>query len=85
MPDPLVVSASGWMQVRQRAKQGGVELPLIISDHADWNDILRTIQEVKATQVWITHGREDALIHACRQMGLDAKALSLIGYEDETE
>ena len=85
LPDPLVVSASGWMQVRQRAKQGGVELPLIISDHADWNDILRTIQEVKATQVWITHGREDALIHACRQMGLDAKALSLIGYEDETE
>ena len=61
------------------------ELPLIISDHADWNDILRTIKEVKATQVWITHGREDALIHACRQMGLDAKALSLIGYEDETE
>ncbi len=85
LPDPLVVSASGWMQVRQRAKQGGVELPLIISDHADWNDILRTIQEVKATQVWITHGREDALIHACSKMGLDAKALSLIGYEDETE
>ena len=54
--------ASGWMSVKQRAKQSLVELPLIISDHADWNDILRTIQEVKATQVWITHGREDALI-----------------------
>ena len=83
--DPLVVSASGWMQVRQRAKQGGVELPLVISDHADWNDILRTIQEVKATEIWVTHGREDALIHACSKMGLSAKALSLIGYEDESE
>ena len=83
--DPLVVSASGWMQVRQRAKQGGVELPLVISDHADWNDILRTIKEVNASEIWVTHGREDALIHACSQMGLSAKALSLIGYEDESE
>jgi len=83
--DPLIVSASGWMQVRQRAKQGGVELPLVISDHADWNDILRTIKEVEASEVWVTHGREDAIIHACTQMGLAAKALSLIGYEDESE
>ena len=85
LSDPLVVSASGWMQVRQRAKQGGVELPLVISDHADWNDILRTIKEVNASEIWVTHGREDALIHACSQMGLPAKALSLIGYEDESE
>ena len=85
LSDPLVVSASGWMQVRQRAKQGGVELPLVISDHADWNDILRTIKEVNASEIWVTHGREDALIHACHQMGLSAKALSLIGYEDESE
>ena len=85
LSDPLVVSASGWMQVRQRAKQGGVELPLVISDHADWIDILRTIKEVNASEIWVTHGREDALIHACSQMGLSAKALSLIGYEDESE
>ena len=85
LSDPLVVSASGWMQVRQRAKQGGVELPLVISDHADWNDILRTIKEVNASEIWVTHGREDALIHACSQMGLSVKALSLIGYEDESE
>jgi putative mRNA 3-end processing factor len=85
LSDPLVVSASGWMQVRQRAKQGGVELPLVISDHADWNDILRTIKEVNASEIWVTHGIEDALIHACSQMGLSAKALSLIGYEDESE
>ena len=85
LSDPLVVSASGWMQVKQRAKQGGVELPLVISDHADWNDILRTIKEVNASEIWVTHGREDALIHACSQMGLSAKALSLIGYEDESE
>ena len=32
--DPLVAFASGWMQVRARARQRGVELPLVISDHA---------------------------------------------------
>ena len=31
--------ASGWMRVRQRAKSRGVELPLVISDHADWNEL----------------------------------------------
>jgi putative mRNA 3-end processing factor len=34
LPDPLVAMASGWMRVRQRAKARGVELPLVISDHA---------------------------------------------------
>src|ERR1700712_1898980 len=30
-PDPVVCFASGWMRVRARARQGGVELPLILS------------------------------------------------------
>ena len=34
-PDPVGAFASGWMQIRARAKQRGVELPLVISDHAD--------------------------------------------------
>ena len=84
LPDPLVSFASGWMQVRQRAKQRGVELPLILSDHADWADLLRTIQEINPKLVWVTHGREDALVHACQIMGIDARALSLIGYDEDS-
>lgn len=80
--DPLICFASGWMQVRQRAKQRGVELPLILSDHADWNDLLETIEQIHPKQVWVTHGREDALIHACAQRGISAKALSLVGYDE---
>ena len=37
--DPVSCFASGWMRIRQRAKQGGVELPLVISDHADWDEL----------------------------------------------
>ena len=40
--DPVHVNASGWMRIRARARQSGAELPLIISDHADWPDLQRT-------------------------------------------
>ncbi|MBW7947582.1 MAG: ligase-associated DNA damage response exonuclease, partial [Sphingomonadaceae bacterium] len=35
-PDPVSAFASGWMRIRQRVRQRGVELPLIVSDHCDW-------------------------------------------------
>jgi putative mRNA 3-end processing factor len=83
LPDPVVCLASGWMRVKQRAKQRGVELPLVLSDHADWDELLATMEEVAAPEVWITHGREEALAHAAAQRGIRARALALVGYEDE--
>lgn len=83
--DPLVGFASGWMRVRGRARQRGVELPLVISDHAGWPELLATIEEVEAAEVWVTHGREDALVHAVEKMGRKARALALVGREDEAE
>jgi putative mRNA 3-end processing factor len=75
--------ASGWMRIRQRAKAGGVELPLVISDHADWDDLLSTIRETGAPEVWVTHGNEEALILACAKLQIRARALRLVGYGDE--
>ncbi len=87
LEDPVVALASGWMRVRQRAKSRGVELPLVISDHADWNELNTTLDEVGAPEVWVTHGREEALIHAAAGRGIRGRALRLVGYgeEDETE
>lgn len=84
-PDPVTAFASGWMRVRARAKQGGVELPLVISDHADWDELGRTIVDTGAGEVWVTHGQEDALVHWCGTKGLKAKPLRLVGYGDEGE
>lgn len=81
--DPVTAFASGWMRVRARARQAGVELPLIISDHADWDELISTLEELSPGEVWVTHGREDALVHAATQMGMKAKPLSLVGYDDE--
>ena len=84
-PDPIIGMASGWMTVKQRAKQRGVNLPLILSDHADWNDILKTIEQVSPKEVWVTHGSEEALIYECEKRNLTAKALSLVGYESDND
>jgi putative mRNA 3-end processing factor len=81
--DPVIARASGWMRVRQRAKMAGVELPMIISDHADWDDLLRTIAETRAPEIWVTHGSEEALIHALSLRQIRGRALRLLGYEDE--
>lgn len=85
IPDPVVTLASGWMSVRQRAKQRGVELPLVISDHADWDELNTTIAEVAAPEIWVTHGREEALVHYQSGLGVRARALALVGYEDDEE
>jgi putative mRNA 3-end processing factor len=85
MPDPVLAMASGWMSVKQRARQSLVELPLVISDHADWNELQETIADTGAGTVWVTHGREDALVYQCRQQGLTAEPLNIQGYEDEGE
>jgi len=85
LAEPLVAMASGWMRVRQRAKQRGVELPLVVSDHADWDELLATVDDVGAGEVWVTHGREEALVHAIQAKGVAARALALVGFEDEGE
>lgn len=85
LPDAITAMASGWMRVRGRARQRGVELPLVISDHADWNELTTTIAEVNPQETWITHGREEALLRWCQLNQRRARALALVGYEDEDE
>ena len=85
LPDPITAMASGWMRVRQRARQKNVELPLILSDHADWDELTRTLQEVAPREVWVTHGREEALVHWCMTRQIKARPLHLAHYDDEDD
>lgn len=84
-PDPVIAFASGWMRVRARARQRGVELPLILSDHADWDELTQTVRDVDPDELWITHGRDDALARWAQLEGYKARPLSLAGYEEEGE
>lgn len=84
-PDPVAAFASGWMQIRARARQRGVELPLVISDHADWDELTATVDEIRPGELWITHGREEALARWAELHGIKARALALVGYDDEAD
>ena len=83
--DPVNAFASGWMRVRGRARQKGIELPLVVSDHADWPELIQTVAETGAEEIWVTHGREDALVHYLSTIGRRARALALVGRDEEAE
>lgn len=83
--DPVAAFASGWMGVRARARQRGVELPLVISDHADWPELIQTFEELAPEEIWITHGREEGLLRWAELKGVKARALRLVGYDEEDE
>jgi putative mRNA 3-end processing factor len=85
LADPVTAFASGWMRVRGRARQYGVELPLVISDHVDWPELIATIEETGAGEIWVTHGREEALVHQIGLMGKRGRALALVGLEEDLE
>lgn len=85
LPDPVLAMASGWLQVRQRVRQHNLDLPLVISDHADWAELTQTIREVSPTEVWITHGSEAGLLRWCELHQVRARALHMVGRTDEGE
>lgn len=45
------IFATGWKHLQNQQ-----EIQLYISDHADWNDILHTVTQVKPVQIWTNHG-----------------------------
>jgi putative mRNA 3-end processing factor len=58
---------------------------LVISDHADWDELTMTLDDVDAPEIWVTHGREEALVHYGTQQGRQARALALTGFDEEEE
>ncbi len=77
--------ASGWMRTRGHRRRRGYDRGFVVSDHADWPDLLRTIRETGARRVLATHGRTDILVRYLREeVGLDAAALETAFEGEET-
>jgi len=58
--------ASGWMSIRALKKRSGFDKGFIISDHADWNGLIKTIKESKAKRVFLNHGDGESLANFLR-------------------
>ena len=73
---------SGWMRVRGNRRRRGYERGFVLSDHADWDGLLRTIRETGASRILTTHGDASALIRLLREQGLQADELET-PFEDD--
>ena len=66
---------SGWMRIRGDRRRRGYDRGFVLSDHADWPGLLRSIRESQARRVLLTHGYTDAMCRYLREQGVDAAAL----------
>ena len=67
--------ASGWMRIRGKLKQKAYDRGFVLSDHADWPSLVRTIEETGAKKVFLTHGISDPLVRYLQEKGVQAETL----------
>ena len=68
--------ASGWMRVRGVRRRRGYDAGFVMSDHADWPQLLQTVRDTGASCVYATHGKTDAFVRFLREeMGIEAHPL----------
>lgn len=78
--------ASGWMHLRGIRRRRRYDRGFVLSDHADWPDLIRTITETGCRRVLATHGSSRTLARYLQEQGLDAAELATpyeTGSEDE--
>jgi putative mRNA 3-end processing factor len=66
--------ASGWMQLRGTRRRRALDRGFVLSDHADWPGLMRTIGVTGAGRVIVTHGQVPVMVRWLREQGLDAEA-----------
>lgn len=73
---PVSGFASGWMRIRGARRRRAIDRGFVLSDHADWPELLTAIAESGAQRVLVTHGYAPALSQFLRERGLDARVLA---------
>lgn len=74
--------ASGWMRIRGNRRRRNYDRGFVVSDHADWPDLMRTVRETGARRVIATHGNTDAIVRMLNETGIAAEAFRT-GFGDE--
>lgn len=78
--------ASGWMQIRGNRRRRNIDKGFILSDHADWDDLIDTIKGTGAESVCVTHGYSPVLVRYLNETGIKAGVLeTMFGDMDEAE
>ncbi len=67
--------ASGWMQIRGTRRRRSMDRGFVLSDHVDWHNLMRTIRETEAENVWVTHGYSSVVVRHLQEQGINAKVI----------
>jgi putative mRNA 3-end processing factor len=67
--------ASGWMRIRGPRRRRALDRGFAVSDHADWPDLLRAIDETGATDVWVASGYRSPLARWLEEHGRRARVV----------
>lgn len=81
---PRTAFASGWMAVRGTRRRQGFDNGFVLSDHADWEELIQTVKETTAKKVWVTHGETELFSRYLQEVhGIQAESLPGFVQEDE--
>jgi putative mRNA 3-end processing factor len=67
--------ASGWMRIRGTRRRRSLDRGFVLSDHADWPQLMTAMEASGAAQVWTTHGYREVMARWLREKGVDAQAV----------
>ncbi|MEL6393792.1 MAG: ligase-associated DNA damage response exonuclease [Bacteroidota bacterium] len=68
-------SASGWMSLRGARRRRGADRGFVLSDHADWDDLIKAIEATGADNIYVTHGYTGIFSRYLREQGYNAVEL----------
>jgi putative mRNA 3-end processing factor len=75
---------SGWMRIRGTRRRQSFDRGFVLSDHADWPELLRGIDETCAETIWVSHGYRAPLVRWIQEHGRQALAVDA-HFEGERE
>lgn len=86
IPNMVYAICSGWMQVRGARRWRSADAGFAVSDHADWDDLLKAVKETNAEKVYVTHGQTAVFAKYLNENGIEAVELhTAFGNEDDDE
>ena len=83
--DSSTAFASGWMRIRGARRRRAVDRGFILSDHADWDELLTAIKATEAEQIHVTHGYIETFVKYLKEQNLDAVPLDTHFHGDSIE
>jgi len=75
---------SGWMQVRGNVRRKNADAGFILSDHADWEGLIKACKGTEAECVYTTHGFQSVFTRYLNEQGIQSKEVKTEYGDDES-